>query len=65
MGQCRFSKVAPAWGEFYEVFGDLRLERCPSDWHEVGRPQPSGRHFLFYLRDSTFECDADDWSLEK
>src|SRR5262252_4184855 len=22
LGQCRFSKVAPAWGEFYEVQGD-------------------------------------------
>src|SRR6478736_916613 len=22
-GQCRFSKIAPSWGEFYEVSGDL------------------------------------------
>jgi hypothetical protein len=58
-GQCRFSAVAPAWGEFYEVTGDLRLSECPSDWKYV-RNQPAGllRHFLFYLRDETFECDA-------
>jgi hypothetical protein len=62
--QCRFSGVAPSWGELYEVSGDLRLDRCPSDWRAVGAQGP-GRHFLFYLRDETFECDADDWSLEK
>lgn len=31
-GQCRFSGIAPEWGEFYEVTGDLRLEECPDDW---------------------------------
>ena len=25
LGQCRFSRIAPAWGEFYEVQGDLKL----------------------------------------
>jgi hypothetical protein len=64
-GQCRFSGEAPAWGEFYEVSGDLKLERSPSDWHFVGDPRPPGRHFLFYLRDGTFECEADDWVLEE
>ena len=63
-GQCRFSADAPEWGEFYEVAGDLKLERCPNDWHVVSK-FPGGRHFLFYLRDSTFECEADDWSLEE
>ncbi len=58
-GQCRFSGVAPAWGEFYEVTGDLLLERAPNDWIQ-SRAAPEGalRHFLFYLRDGTFECDA-------
>ena len=64
IGQCRFSGVTPAWGEFYEVTGDLRLERCPPDWQPVGVREGQGRHFLFYLRDETFECEADDWSLE-
>ena len=60
LGQCRFSKVAPAWGEFYDVQGDLKLESSPDDWVIVG-PEPHAvvKHFLFYLRDQTFECDAD------
>jgi hypothetical protein len=63
-GQCRFSEIAPSWGEFYEVSGDLRLAECPADWIEVGVISDSLRHFLFYFRDETFECDASDWSLE-
>jgi hypothetical protein len=63
-GQCRFSKTAPRWGEFYEVSGDLRLSECPADWVEVSTPSGSSRHFLFYFRDETYECDASDWSLE-
>ena len=63
-GQCRFGKRAPRWGEFYEVEGDLLLDRGTPDWHVVRRPTESSRHFLFYFRDETFECDADDWSLE-
>jgi hypothetical protein len=60
LGQCRFSKVAPAWGEFYEVEGDLRLESSPDDWVVLGcEPHVAAKHFLFYLRDGTFECDAE------
>jgi hypothetical protein len=63
-GECRFSRTAPAWGEFYQVSGDLVMNRCPSDWHIVGSC-PASHHFLFYLRDDTFECEADDWKLEE
>jgi len=63
-GQCRFSKLAPRWGEFYEVAGDLRLAECPDDWIEIRQVQNSSRHFLFYFRDETFECDASDWKFE-
>jgi hypothetical protein len=42
----------------------LRLAECPADWIEVGVISDSLRHFLFYFRDETFECDASDWSLE-
>ena len=65
MGRCRFSGEAPGWGQFYEVSGDLKLDRCPTDWRMVGTARPPGRHFLFYLRDETFECEADDWTLEE
>jgi hypothetical protein len=61
-GQCRFSKIAPAWGEFYEVEGDLLLDSWPLKWEEsvnIG----GQRHFLFYFRDHTFECDARTWSF--
>lgn len=63
-GQCRFSGLAPAWGEFYEVTGDLRLESSTSGWVRVTDSAPSrSRHFLFYLRDSTFECQAESFEF--
>ena len=64
-GQCRFSSLAPAWGEFYEVSGDLKMEHSPDDWQVVADIRPPGRHFLFYLRDETFECEAEGWTLEE
>jgi len=61
-GQCRFSKLAPRWGEFYEVSGDLRLDQLAADWHVVSEtPANNLRHFLFYFRDENFECDAASW----
>jgi hypothetical protein len=63
LGKCRFSKLAPAWGEFYEVLGDSRLAESPQGWIQLARPSDRHRHFLFYLRDDTFECDALAWTL--
>jgi len=62
-GQCRYSGRAPAWGEFYELLGDDPVRDAPSDWHIIGTDSPASRHFLFYLKDETFECMADDWRL--
>lgn len=64
LGQCRFSKIAPAWGEFYELKGDLKLDECRAKWETVSREFTGSRHFLFYFRDETFECDADEWMFE-
>jgi len=64
-GQCRYSHVAPAWGEFYELHGDDPARDIPTDWRVTGADQPTARHFLFYFRDHTFECMADDWSFER
>ncbi len=64
LGQCRFSKLAPAWGEFYEVSGDLKLAECPSDWKAISPEVGDTRHFLFYFRDDMFECDAQEWQFE-
>jgi hypothetical protein len=64
-GQCRYSKIAPAWGEFYELLGHDSQRTSPTDWH-VPTPSGSGnRHFLFYLRDETFECISGEWSFER
>ncbi|MCA8916622.1 MAG: hypothetical protein KDB90_14545 [Planctomycetes bacterium] len=63
-GQCRFSKIAPAWGEFYQVSGDLRLNKCPKEWIQLGPATNAHCHFLFYFHDETFECDALEWELE-
>ena len=60
-GQCRFSHVAPRWGEFYEVSGNLRLQLVREGWNVLpGSGGRGRRHFLFYFKDATFECDADD-----
>ena len=62
-GQCRFSKLAPKWGEFYQVEGDLRLSQVPDEWTELPTPLTNEhRHYLFYFRDDTFECDATGWT---
>src|SRR5215831_1228803 len=63
-GQCRFSNLAPRWGELYEVSGDLRLEACPDYWVALAPSHGAVRHFLFYFRDETFECDAADWAFK-
>ncbi len=57
-GQCRFSRLAPEWGEFYIVQGDAGILDAPLDWQAVAAASGSGRHFLFYFRDNTFECVA-------
>jgi len=64
LGQCRYSKQAPEWGKFYELIGDDLDLDSPSDWIPLLRGDLTGRHFLFYFRDETFECLADDWSFE-
>jgi|HubBroStandDraft_1064217.scaffolds.fasta_scaffold01586_4 hypothetical protein len=64
LGQCRFSKLAPEWGVFYLVQGDAALLDAPKDWRYV-RPQSGARrHFLFYFRDGTFECLAENCDIE-
>jgi len=64
-GQCRYSKAAPTWGEFYELLGEDDQQLKPSDWHELAPLTLRQRHFLFYFRDETFECFAMDWMFER
>lgn len=63
-GQCRYSKLAPGWGEFYEIAGPDPHLMDPIDWKVASGASTSPRHFLFYFRDETFECLADDWVFE-
>lgn len=62
-GRCRFSRLAPSWGELYEVRGDLLEPAAPDDWHQIAPKPTQSRHYLFYLRDQTFECDATRWEV--
>jgi hypothetical protein len=64
-GQCRFSKLAPKWGEFYLVSGDAQFVSAPQDWKVLKPNKHSGKHFLFYFRDNTFECVAEKCVLEQ
>jgi hypothetical protein len=63
-GQCRYSRVAPDWGEFYEVVGDDPFLEQPVDWRSVSPTSDPPRHFLFYFRDRTFECMAQQWEFD-
>jgi len=62
-GQCRYSKIAPNWGEFYELVGDDPVRDTPSDWTVLSGPADGEKHYLFYLRDNTFEAIARDWAF--
>lgn len=64
-GHCRYSEAAPAWGEFYELIGGDDLRPKPADWCLLTPFTPDQRHFLFYLRDSTFERFAAEWRFER
>jgi hypothetical protein len=64
-GECRYGKLAPKWGEFYELKGPDPLRDQAEDWRQVPTLASGSRHFLFYLRDETFECLADDWKFER
>jgi len=64
LGQCRYSKIAPVWGEFYELTGLDPLADRPTDWQTLGPQSSNARHFLFYFRDETFEAMAIDWQFE-
>ena len=65
MGQCRYSRLAPAWGEFYELSGQDELRLAPNDWQVPAEPGAGDRHFLFYFRDETFECLAANWRFQR
>ncbi len=64
-GQCRFSGFAPRWGEFYEVTGDFKDTANDIVWTFHAATAERQRNFLFYFKDSAFECSARDWSFDQ
>ena len=64
-GQCRFSSLAPAWGEFYSINSDAALLNAPVDWQHKIVAAPGTMHLLFYMRDSTFECVCNSWEVSR
>lgn len=64
LGQCRFGKLAPEWGEFYQVIGSSPAVADATDWKIIGTDN-SRNHYLFYLRDCTFECEADSYEFQR
>lgn len=63
-GQCRYSQLAPSWGEFYEIADPDPHLMDPTDWKMARGASTLSRHFLFYFRDETFECVAAEWTFE-
>ena len=61
-GQCRFSGLAPAWGEFYKILGDTRDDQDGTPW--IAMNGVGTRHFHFFFRDETLEVKALDWSMQ-
>lgn len=62
-GTCRYSRKAPAWGEFYEVSGSDPTLDGIDDWISI-RGAAGDTHFLFYFRDNLFECFAKGWRFD-
>ena len=60
LGQCRFTGIAPAWGEFYRISGPAETLNAPSDWKILQPKFGKSAHYLFYFRDETFECVAEE-----
>lgn len=63
-GKCRYGYQAPDWGEFYMVKEPSPIAMPVYDWLNVGS-SASKNHYLFYLRDNTFECTADSYEFQR
>lgn len=61
--QCRFSNLAPSWGEFFLVKGEVDEFNDPNNWNEVG--DNGKNHYLFYLRDNEIEVKAENYEFAR
>jgi len=64
-GLCRYRTIAPAWSAFYLLTGEDDQKLNAADWPELPAITPEIQHFLFYLRDNTFEYLAAGWRFHR
>jgi hypothetical protein len=64
-GQYRYNYEELPWGEFYELETDWEDDFPKKP--EILNPNPDKlklKHYIFFLRDNTFECVAENYSFE-
>jgi hypothetical protein len=66
LGQFRFTNSELPWGEFYELVDSNWQTNFPIDENITKRIDKlkTPRHFIFFLRDETFECIADEFEFK-
>ena len=62
-GQYRTNPNELPWGEFYEIKDGLNRE-FPEPITELSNDNNDKRHFIFFFKDETFECLADNYKIE-
>ncbi len=62
-GQYRIKPDELPWGEFYEITSGLNKD-FPKPVVDLSDDHKEKRHFLFFFKDDTFECLADNYKIE-
>ncbi|WP_448138472.1 hypothetical protein [Sphingobacterium siyangense] len=62
-GQYRINWKQLEWGEFYEIISGLD-RKLPKPIVQLSDDSDNKRHFLFFFKDETFECLADNYKVE-
>lgn len=62
-GQYRINWNQLEWGEFYEIISGLD-RKLPKPIVQLSDDSDNKRHFLFFFKDETFECLADNYKVE-
>lgn len=62
-GQYRTYPSELPWGEFYEIRSGLDRE-FPEPIINLTTDNSNKRHFIFFFKDETFECLADDYKID-
>jgi len=62
-GQYRTNPSELPWGEFYEIKNGLS-RIFPQPVVELAKDRSNKRHFIFFFKDETFECLAEDYKID-